>query len=292
MSERCSSAAAASSTRRTASTCRADVLVSRRSSSPRSGRTSMPTAPASSTRPASSSRRASSTCTRTCASPASSTRRRSRPGTHGGRARRLHDRLRHAKHRARRSTQRSSSSTSCGRPPTRGAVRVLPIGCVTKGRAGKQLAELGELAAAGCVAFSDDGSPVGDAAHHAPRPRVRRRLRPADHRPLRGPAASRAAASCTRAGCRPASASRASRRPRKRAWSRATSRSPRRPARTCTSPTSARPARVELVRRGEGATACTSRRRSRRTTSRSPTRSCMRQRWVGEGLAYDTNAKM
>src|SRR5205823_6687507 len=45
----------------------------------------------------------------------------------------------------------------------RGAVRVLPIGCVTKGRAGKLLAELGELALAGCIAFSDDGSPVGDA---------------------------------------------------------------------------------------------------------------------------------
>ena len=44
-----------------------------------------------------------------------------------------------------------------------GAVRVLPIGCVTKGRQGKELAELAELAAAGAVAFSDDGSPVADA---------------------------------------------------------------------------------------------------------------------------------
>ena len=43
-------------------------------------------------------------------------------------------------------------------------MRVLPIGCVTKGRAGKLLAELGELADAGCIGFSDDGSPVGDAA--------------------------------------------------------------------------------------------------------------------------------
>ena len=42
-------------------------------------------------------------------------------------------------------------------------MRVLPIGCVTKGRAGKLLAELGELADAGCIGFSDDGSPVGDA---------------------------------------------------------------------------------------------------------------------------------
>ncbi len=44
-----------------------------------------------------------------------------------------------------------------------GIVRVLPIGAVTKGRAGKQLAELGELAEAGCIGFSDDGNPVADA---------------------------------------------------------------------------------------------------------------------------------
>jgi dihydroorotase len=42
-------------------------------------------------------------------------------------------------------------------------VRVLPIGCVTRGRAGRELADLAELAAAGCVAFSDDGAPVGAA---------------------------------------------------------------------------------------------------------------------------------
>lgn len=42
-------------------------------------------------------------------------------------------------------------------------VRVLPIGCVSRRREGKDLAELSELAAAGCIAFSDDGSPVADA---------------------------------------------------------------------------------------------------------------------------------
>jgi dihydroorotase len=42
------------------------------------------------------------------------------------------------------------------------AVRVLVIGCVTRGRAGKELAEMGELAEAGCIGFSDDGSPVAD----------------------------------------------------------------------------------------------------------------------------------
>ena len=43
-----------------------------------------------------------------------------------------------------------------------GAVRVLPIGCVTKGSKGKELAEMGELAEAGAVGFSDDGNPVSD----------------------------------------------------------------------------------------------------------------------------------
>jgi dihydroorotase len=45
----------------------------------------------------------------------------------------------------------------------RAHVRVLPIGAVTKGREGKELAELGDLADAGCIAFSDDGAPVWDA---------------------------------------------------------------------------------------------------------------------------------
>jgi dihydroorotase len=45
----------------------------------------------------------------------------------------------------------------------RAHVRVLPIGAVTKAREGKELAELGDLADAGCVAFSDDGAPVWDA---------------------------------------------------------------------------------------------------------------------------------
>ncbi len=41
-----------------------------------------------------------------------------------------------------------------------GVVRVLPIGCISKGRKGKELAEMGELAAAGVIAFSDDGEPA------------------------------------------------------------------------------------------------------------------------------------
>ena len=41
-----------------------------------------------------------------------------------------------------------------------GLARVYPVGAVTKGRKGEELAEYGELKAAGCVALSDDGSPV------------------------------------------------------------------------------------------------------------------------------------
>ena len=41
--------------------------------------------------------------------------------------------------------------------------RVLPIATITRGRKGKELADLVELAGAGAVAFSDDGSPVDDA---------------------------------------------------------------------------------------------------------------------------------
>ena len=44
-----------------------------------------------------------------------------------------------------------------------GLARVLPIGSVSLGLKGKQLAPLSELKHAGCVAFSDDGEPVYDA---------------------------------------------------------------------------------------------------------------------------------
>ena len=43
------------------------------------------------------------------------------------------------------------------------AARLLPIATITRGRAGRELADMIELSAAGAVAFSDDGSPVADA---------------------------------------------------------------------------------------------------------------------------------
>jgi dihydroorotase len=42
-------------------------------------------------------------------------------------------------------------------------VAVLPIGCITKGRKGKVLTDMAELAEAGVVAFSDDGNPVASS---------------------------------------------------------------------------------------------------------------------------------
>ena len=44
-----------------------------------------------------------------------------------------------------------------------GAVRVYPIGAITRGSRGEELAEYGDLREAGCVAVSDDGRPVASA---------------------------------------------------------------------------------------------------------------------------------
>jgi dihydroorotase len=45
-----------------------------------------------------------------------------------------------------------------------GQARVLPVGCMTRGRAGRQPADLAAMWTAGAVAFSDDGSDVADSA--------------------------------------------------------------------------------------------------------------------------------
>lgn len=46
---------------------------------------------------------------------------------------------------------------------TEGVVRVYPIGAISKGQRGEELAEYGDLHEAGCVAVSDDGRPVASA---------------------------------------------------------------------------------------------------------------------------------
>src|SRR5438445_5410312 len=45
----------------------------------------------------------------------------------------------------------------------KGAVNVFPIGAITKGSAGEELAAIGAMKAAGAVAISDDGQPVMNA---------------------------------------------------------------------------------------------------------------------------------
>ncbi len=50
-----------------------------------------------------------------------------------------------------------------GRAAAAGLARVYPIGAVSKGSQGEELAEMGEMARAGAVAFSDDGKPVHNA---------------------------------------------------------------------------------------------------------------------------------
>jgi dihydroorotase len=45
-----------------------------------------------------------------------------------------------------------------------GLVNVYPVGAITKGREGKELAELASMAERGAIAFSDDGVGVGDAS--------------------------------------------------------------------------------------------------------------------------------
>jgi dihydroorotase len=43
------------------------------------------------------------------------------------------------------------------------AVRVYPVGAITRGRRGEELAEMGDMARAGAVAFSDDGNGIANA---------------------------------------------------------------------------------------------------------------------------------
>ena len=42
-------------------------------------------------------------------------------------------------------------------------ITILPVGCITKNREGKETTDTLELASAGCAAFSDDGSPVSNS---------------------------------------------------------------------------------------------------------------------------------
>jgi dihydroorotase len=57
---------------------------------------------------------------------------------------------------------RSVTAFVAGRGAEAGGARVYPIGAITRGRKGEELAEFGEMRRAGAVAFSDDGDWLAD----------------------------------------------------------------------------------------------------------------------------------
>ena len=80
----------------------------------------------------------------------------------GGR-RRLHRRRLHAEHRRRSTTTPASPSYILAKAAEANLARVYPIGAVSRGQKGEQLADIAELKQAGCVALTDDGRPVATA---------------------------------------------------------------------------------------------------------------------------------
>ena len=85
-------------------------------------------------------------------------------GTRGGRAWRIHHRLRDAQHAAAARSRRGGAAGARDRASPRGrAGRADRRGDDRAGQA-TNLTEMAELVEAGCIAFSDDGSPVSDAA--------------------------------------------------------------------------------------------------------------------------------
>ena len=70
------------------------------------------------------------------------------------------------------------------------ARRVFPIGAVSQGLGGKQLAEIGEMRRAGIVAVSDDGHAGDGRRADAPRPGVRAPCSASPSSPMRRTAAS------------------------------------------------------------------------------------------------------
>ena len=65
-------------------------------------------------------------------------------------------------------------------------VNVFPIGAITKGSAGEELAAIGSMKQAGIVAISDDGRPVMNARVMRRAMEFARSLRPPGDRSLRG----------------------------------------------------------------------------------------------------------
>ena len=87
------------------------------------------------------------------------TKRRSRAAPRRGGGGWVHHGLLHAQYES-RERQSGDHRIYPGAGAAAGQANVLPIGAITKGSEGKELAEIGDLRRAGCVAISDDGKPV------------------------------------------------------------------------------------------------------------------------------------
>ena len=133
-----------------------------------------------------------------------------------------------------------------------GLARVYPVGCISKGQKGEELAEYGELKNAGCVALSDDGRPVMSSAL------MRRALEYArafelpvtvheEDLGLVGKGVMHEGPAATRLGLKGIPT------PRRRSWSCATSRSPSSPAAASTSRTCPAPAACARCAKPSGA---------------------------------------
>ena len=144
--------------------------------------------------------RASSTCTRICASPARSTRRRSRPGPVRRRSAGTRRSRRWPTPSRSPTTPRSCRGARPGRRP-RAAATSSRSARSRRGCAGESLAEMGEMVEAGVRVFSDDGHCVPDGAAAAQRAcstRRRSRTRSCSPSTPRTRRSSRAG-TCTRA---------------------------------------------------------------------------------------------
>ena len=80
-----------------------------------------------------------------------------------GGGRRLHGRRLHAEHEAGERQRRRHRSCILQKAREANLARVYPIGAVSRGQKGEELADIAELREAGCVAVTDDGQPVATA---------------------------------------------------------------------------------------------------------------------------------
>ncbi len=94
-------------------------------------------------------------------------------------------------------------------------VNVFPIGAITKGSEGEELAAIGAMKAAGAVAISDDGRPVMNSRVMRRAMEFARSLRSPGHRALRGPQPERGRRYARRRAIRAAGACAAFRRHQK-----------------------------------------------------------------------------